>query len=78
MDHGIVPFDVAFVGDDADPTRVVQGDLDAASAPALVDAAAAHRPLQRLTVDTSKLSFVDSAGLRALLAVREMVRRPDA
>lgn len=71
MSDGVAPFTASF--DDDGSTLVVAGDLDAASAPMLVGAAEEKRPLSGLTIDAGGLSFVDSAGLRALLAVRGMV-----
>ena len=74
MDDRVLPFSASFVEDSGDgPVLVTAGDLDVAAAPALVSAVDARRPLRGLTIDASKLSFVDSAGLRALLTVREMV-----
>lgn len=54
----------------------IKGDLDLASAGELVGAVEALEPLVApVTVDVSGLEFVDSAGLRALLNVRERVER---
>lgn len=74
MDDRVLPFSASFTEEsDGTPVLTTVGDLDAATSPELVSAVEALRPLRGLTIDTSKLSFVDSAGLRALLAVREMV-----
>lgn len=54
----------------------VQGELDAISSPRL-EAAAAEAISQgadRLLLDLSGVSFMGSAGLRALVAINEMLR----
>ena len=54
------------------PTLVVSGELDMASAPSLLGTVETIRPLRhRLILDTAAVSFIDSFGLRTLLAVRE-------
>lgn len=70
----VLRFSVSFVDEaEVGPVLFAGGDLDAAASPAFVTAVEQRRPLNGLTIDTSKLSFIDSAGLRALLSVREMV-----
>jgi len=59
----------------ADQTVLIMltGELDTVSAPRLLtaaDEALADGPCDRLILSTEDLAFVDSAGLRALLAVR--------
>ncbi len=50
---------------------VLAGDLDIASAPDVEACLATVRPLRApLVVDVSRLLFVDSSGLRALMAAR--------
>ena len=47
------------------------GELDVSSAPALDEAVAKMRPIASpLTIDVAGLTFVDSAGLRALTSLR--------
>lgn len=54
----------------------ITGDLDLASAGELVGAVEALEPLAApLALDVSGLAFIDSAGLRALLSVRDRVAR---
>lgn len=53
-------------------TLTLTGELDLASAPALFDAVAGLRPLTTdLVIDLAAVTFIDSSGLRALLAARE-------
>jgi anti-sigma B factor antagonist len=49
------------------------GELDIASAPALIEQAQAHlgEDTSRLVLDLSRVSFIDSSGLRALLNIAE-------
>jgi anti-anti-sigma factor len=51
---------------------LLQGELDGATAPLLVDAAdvALEEPCETLIVSCEGLTFADSFGLRSLLAVR--------
>lgn len=52
----------------------VSGDLDLGSAPALEAALAELAPFGRpVVIDLAGVEFIDSSGMRALLAVNEMV-----
>jgi anti-sigma B factor antagonist len=52
----------------------VSGDLDLGSAPALESALADLAPFARpVVIDLAGVEFIDSSGMRALLAVNEMV-----
>ena len=57
---------------DGDGIRLeLRGELDVATAPSLETWLAEHRPLDApLRLEVSGLSFVDSSGLRALMAAR--------
>lgn len=46
----------------------VEGELDAATAPALADALQAAAPGETITVDLEGLTFLDSSGIAVLLA----------
>lgn len=53
---------------------MVSGDLDLGSAPALESAVAALGPVtQPLVIDLSGVGFIDSSGLRSLLAINQLV-----
>jgi anti-sigma B factor antagonist len=54
------------------PVLVVKGDIDMASAPKLADAVASQ-PGQVLIADLSGVEFIDSTGLRALIAADELL-----
>ena len=52
----------------------VAGDLDLGSAPALESAFVALAPIERpVTIDLASVEFIDSSGVRALLAVNQLV-----
>lgn len=72
MSDAVVPLGVSFASDDAGLVVRVEGDLDAASADGFVQAVEEKRPLTAVTIDVGNLAFVDSAGLRAFLAIRQM------
>lgn len=58
---------------DGRPVLGVKGDIDLASAPALLAAAeefAAAAPAARLLVDLGDVTFMDSTGLGALITIR--------
>lgn len=60
----------------ADGTTIVKlaGELDMSSSSALFDAVTVMRPLTtELVVDLSAVGFIDSSGLRALLAGRQAI-----
>jgi anti-anti-sigma factor len=58
---------------DAGGTKLVLGgELDLASAPALLEAVGiAARAAYALTIDLSRLSFIDSSGIQAVLMARD-------
>jgi anti-anti-sigma factor len=62
---------------DASEVRLVlAGDLDVSSARELMAASELLEPFPHpVTVDLGRLEFIDSAGLRALLTVRERAER---
>lgn len=52
----------------------VAGDLDLGSAPALEGALAELAPFERpVVIDLDEVEFIDSSGMRALLAVNDIV-----
>lgn len=52
----------------------VNGDLDLGTAPALESALAELAPFERpVVIDLAGVEFIDSSGMRSLLAVNEMV-----
>lgn len=53
-------------------TLVVRGELDMSTAPHLIDAAAAllEDAERGISIDISGLQFLDSAGMRAILAIK--------
>jgi anti-sigma B factor antagonist len=55
---------------------VLDGELDMASAPSLLDAldAAEIEPNAMVVLDLQPLQFIDSTGLRAILSLRERCR----
>lgn len=57
----------------ADGGLVLQGDLDSYSAP-LLDAELASHDAERLSIDMSRVAFMDSSGLRVLVAADNSVR----
>jgi len=65
------PFRVSSERSDDTAQITVEGDLDMASAPDLSAAvdAALHAMPRRLAIDLSELQFVDSSGLRLLIAI---------
>lgn len=54
------------------PVLVVKGDIDMASAPELEDAVASQQG-QVLIADLSGVEFIDSTGLRALIAADDLL-----
>ena len=67
-------FELQQVVSGARHTLVLTGELDAASAPTLATAVA-HIRMDRTTqlvLDLRKLTFLDSAGIRAILVTREL------
>lgn len=59
-----------------DGTRVgVSGELDVASATQLRDALESVEPAQRVLLDLSGVSFIDSTGLHLLLQISTLSRR---
>lgn len=52
----------------------LEGELDVAVAPRLEEAVTTVPPSARLIVDLSPLSFIDSTGLQALLALDARLR----
>jgi len=69
------PFSVSVVHQDGSLLLALAGDLDIATGPVLrrtvADLISPH--LRAVTVDLASLNFVDVAGLRAFLDVKEMV-----
>lgn len=63
-------FDVAASSEAGEHTLTLSGELDIATADQLTDALAglAPRPGDNLTIDLSAVSFMDSTGLRVLIA----------
>jgi anti-anti-sigma factor len=60
--------------DETDVTVAVQGDLDLAGAPAFSAAVAQipdRGPGESVTVDLTQVAFCDSAGISALVALRQ-------
>ena len=53
-------------------TLVVRGELDMSTAPRLIDAAAAllEDAERGISIDISRLDFLDSAGMHAILAIK--------
>lgn len=70
-------------GDDQDLVLVVAGELDPATAPRLEAALAGAAP-PRVVVDLGGVTFIDSSGLRVLIAAstdlgdRLVIRRPSS
>jgi anti-sigma B factor antagonist len=68
-----VPFRVTRDASDDGVVLQLSGELDVSSAPVLDEAVAEMRPITSpLTIDVAGLTFVDSAGLRALTALRRV------
>lgn len=65
--------------EDGHPWLALSGELDMATAPRIyveVDAALAAKP-EQLTMDLSRLTFLDSAGLRVMLATHKKCAAQD-
>jgi len=59
--------------DDRRTKLLLSGELDLASAPTLLEAVSiAARAPDALTIDLSRLSFIDSSGVHALLRARDI------
>ena len=56
---------------DADSVVWLSGELDMLKADAVVDVAAAAARERQVTLDLSRLSFIDSSGIRAILRVAD-------
>ena len=68
-----VPFRVTREATNNGVRLVMSGELDLSSAPQLDATVLELRPIEApLTIDAAGLTFVDSAGLRALTALRRM------
>jgi anti-anti-sigma factor len=66
-------FSVELVHDgDATATLMVRGELDMVTAPGLLDRAEGA-PSSDLVIDLSRVTFMDSTGLRALWSLRQAV-----
>ena len=66
-----VPFRATSDASDGAVQLELSGELDVSSAPVLDEIVAKMRPIASpLTIDVAGLTFVDSAGLRALTALR--------
>jgi anti-anti-sigma factor len=68
------PFDVEADRAGSQLTLYVDGELDAATAPQLLDAFVRHtdRPAERVWLDLSAVSFIDSSGLAALSRMHQL------
>ncbi|MEA2313352.1 MAG: hypothetical protein QOI03_44 [Solirubrobacteraceae bacterium] len=67
------PFEVSSDKQGEDGKLALSGELDIASAPRLEEAADAMlaQPVRRLVIDLSGLTFIDSSGLRLLIALND-------
>ena len=76
MSEGERGLDVVRQSDERSTVLVLKGELDVASATELVAAVEQLRPLEFPPVlDLGAVTFIDSAGLRGLLTVRDEVLR---
>ncbi len=76
---GVPPFELHERAGLAQRTLVLSGELDLACAPTL-DAAVERictDQIETLTLDLSKLTFMDSTGLRAILLAEDLCERHD-
>lgn len=66
-----------YVGDQA--TIVIAGELDMTGSPQITAAVeqVLQRPVNRVEIDASDLSFIDSAGLQSLLVARNTLHAAD-
>jgi len=76
---GVPPFELHEQVGLAQRTLVLSGELDLACAP-ILDAAVERictEQIETLTLDLSKLTFMDSTGLRAVLLAEDLCERRD-
>ncbi len=62
------------VGDDDPPIVVADGQIDSHTSPFLDDALAAMAPGARVSIDLSRVTFVDSSGLRVIVRAHKRQR----
>jgi anti-anti-sigma factor len=67
-------FDVAVERRDETLVAAPSGELDLATAPRLLAALRAHDDYERLVIDLRALTFMDSSGLRLLVAESDRAR----
>jgi len=65
------PFEISVTVDGDEHVLVVQGDLDLATTPQLLDALKALPQGAALRLDLSGVAFIDSVGLKALLTAQQ-------
>jgi anti-anti-sigma factor len=73
-ENALPQFELQYVIRDREQTLILTGELDMASAPELAGAVARFGMSRRtsLVLDLRKLAFIDSSGIRAILAAREL------